>query len=71
MHMVCTPFIAPRYVYLIVDMSKACERKDLGPASRLDIAVEDCVEFIARFFDQNPLSSVGVIVRLLPRHPGL
>lgn len=50
------------YVYIVVDMSKACVRKDLVP-SRLDIAVEDCADFISRFFDQNPLSSVGLIVR--------
>ncbi|KAG0582307.1 hypothetical protein M758_3G047500 [Ceratodon purpureus] len=50
-----------RYVYVLLDFSRAAAEMDLRP-SRMGI-VADCVEaFVREFFDQNPLSHLGIIL---------
>lgn len=50
-----------RYVYLVVDASHAMVKRDFKPTRM--IIVEKSVEiFIKEFFDQNPLSQLGIII---------
>ncbi|XP_074581481.1 general transcription factor IIH subunit 2 [Curcuma longa] len=49
-----------RYLYLIIDLSRAASVTDYRP-SRM-VAVAKCAEaFIREFFDQNPLSHIGLV----------
>ncbi|CAL9154581.1 unnamed protein product [Musa hybrid cultivar] len=49
-----------RYLYLVVDLSRAASETDYRP-SRM-VAVAKCAEaFIREFFDQNPLSHIGLV----------
>ncbi|CAM6040441.1 unnamed protein product [Sphagnum compactum] len=49
-----------RYLYLLVDLSRAAGEMDFRP-SRMGV-VANCVEaFVREFFDQNPLSHLGII----------
>lgn len=48
-------------MYLIVDMSRAMEEKDLSPSRGL-LTLSLLETFITEFFDQNPISQLGIIV---------
>eukprot|EP00850_Spirogloea_muscicola_P019820 SM000200S05810 [mRNA] locus=s200:58981:61179:- [translate_table: standard] len=50
-----------RYLYLIVDLSRAAQEMDLRP-SRMAVEAASVEVFVREFFDQNPLSHVGIIV---------
>lgn len=50
-----------RYLYLILDFSSAMERSDIKPNRR--VATLQLVEdFVKEYFDQNPISQLGMIV---------
>ncbi|KAK1271999.1 hypothetical protein QJS04_geneDACA022043 [Acorus gramineus] len=50
-----------RYLYIVIDLSRAAAETDFRP-SRMAV-VAKCVEaFIKEFFDQNPLSHVGIVI---------
>ncbi|KAJ1990120.1 hypothetical protein H4R33_001838 [Dimargaris cristalligena] len=50
-----------RHVIIILDMSSAMLDKDLRP-SRLELVLSNLEAYIAEYFDQNPLSQLGIIV---------
>ncbi|KAI9105872.1 Ssl1-like-domain-containing protein [Phlyctochytrium arcticum] len=50
-----------RHVFLVIDMSRAMGELDLKP-SRMECTLRFAEEFINEFFDQNPLSQLGVII---------
>ncbi|KAJ1570102.1 hypothetical protein HK096_000480 [Nowakowskiella sp. JEL0078] len=50
-----------RHVFLLLDLSKAMSDSDLKP-NRLDCCLNLMKSFITEFFDQNPLSQLGIIV---------
>eukprot|EP01117_Protostelium_nocturnum_P011435 TRINITY_DN4147_c0_g1_i2.p1 TRINITY_DN4147_c0_g1~~TRINITY_DN4147_c0_g1_i2.p1 ORF type:complete len:221 (-),score=76.09 TRINITY_DN4147_c0_g1_i2:704-1303(-) len=50
-----------RHLYIVMDLSKSMLEKDMKP-SRLTVAVQTVEAFILDYFDQNPLSQLGVIV---------
>ncbi|XP_047318936.1 general transcription factor IIH subunit 2 [Impatiens glandulifera] len=49
-----------RYVYIIVDFSRAAADMDYKP-SRMAVIAKQVDVFIREFFDQNPLSQIGII----------
>jgi len=49
-----------RHVMLIIDLSSAMAEKDLRP-SRLLLTLRYAAEFVADFFEQNPISQLGVL----------
>ena len=53
-----------RYLYMIIDMSSNMTEKDpfLPPGSRFTSMVGVARNFIMEFFDQNPISHLGIIV---------
>ncbi|CAH3045994.1 unnamed protein product [Porites evermanni] len=50
-----------RHLFVVVDMSRAMEEADLKP-SRLASSVKLLEDFITEYFDQNPISQIGLIV---------
>eukprot|EP00994_Dinema_validum_P008922 NODE_847_length_1302_cov_72.954509_g621_i0.p1 GENE.NODE_847_length_1302_cov_72.954509_g621_i0~~NODE_847_length_1302_cov_72.954509_g621_i0.p1 ORF type:complete len:428 (+),score=109.67 NODE_847_length_1302_cov_72.954509_g621_i0:62-1285(+) len=50
-----------RYLYVVLDMSEAANDKDMPP-SRLAMMLETLLDLISEFFDQNPLSQMGIIL---------
>jgi len=53
-----------RYVYLVIDMSAAMAEKDssLGGGTRLHSTVLLASQFLLEFFDQNPISHLGLVI---------
>ncbi|OQS07116.1 TFIIH subunit [Thraustotheca clavata] len=49
-----------RYVYVIVDLSKSMSLKDWKP-HRCAVVTDQVQQFIADYFDQNPISQLGLI----------
>lgn len=49
-----------RSLIIAIDFSEVMGEKDLRP-SRLHMSVQYCIEFVYDFFDQNPISQLGVI----------
>ncbi|KAF6150461.1 hypothetical protein GIB67_030262 [Kingdonia uniflora] len=49
-----------RYLYLVIDLSKAAGEMDFKP-SRMAVVAKYAEAFIREFFDQNPLSHIGLI----------
>lgn len=49
-----------RYIYFIIDFSDAMKQSDLKPTRRL-LTIQLMEEFIKEFFDQNPISQLGII----------
>jgi transcription initiation factor TFIIH subunit 2 len=49
-----------RHIFLVVDLSVAMLDKDLRP-SRLELTLSYSVDFVNEFFDQNPISQMGII----------
>ncbi|CAB4383312.1 TFIIH basal transcription factor complex, subunit SSL1 [Rhizophagus irregularis] len=50
-----------RHMFLIIDLSEAMMEKDLRP-SRLELTLSYAEQFILEYFDQNPISQLGIIV---------
>ncbi|XP_064384841.1 general transcription factor IIH subunit 2-like isoform X2 [Halichondria panicea] len=50
-----------RYLFLIVDASRSMADKDLKP-DRIRCTLKIVENFLAEFFDQNPISQVGLII---------
>lgn len=50
-----------RYVYLAIDLSKSMSEGDLRP-SRLAVTLRVVQDFVSAYFDQNPLSQLGILV---------
>ncbi|CAH1757234.1 13968_t:CDS:2 [Entrophospora sp. SA101] len=50
-----------RHLFLILDLSEAMAEKDLRP-SRLELTLSYTEQFILEYFDQNPISQLGIIV---------
>jgi transcription initiation factor TFIIH subunit 2 len=49
-----------RHLILILDLSSAMTDRDMRP-NRFDLTLEYSREFIAEWFDQNPLGQVGIV----------
>ncbi|KAJ3679994.1 hypothetical protein LUZ60_016272 [Juncus effusus] len=49
-----------RYLYVVIDLSKAASEMDYRP-SRMAVVAKHTEAFIREFFDQNPLSHIGLI----------
>lgn len=49
-----------RYLFLVIDLSKAAAEMDFRPSRRAVVA-KHVEAFIREFFDQNPLSQVGLV----------
>lgn len=53
-----------RYMFLVVDCSRAMTERDaaLGPGkTRMDVALNLAADFVSEFYDQNPLSHLGIV----------
>ncbi|XP_071109139.1 general transcription factor IIH subunit 2-like [Haliotis cracherodii] len=49
-----------RHLYLIIDMSSSMNDQDLKP-TRLFSTIKLCEKFIEEYFDQNPISQLGIL----------
>ncbi|KAK6936016.1 Ssl1-like [Dillenia turbinata] len=49
-----------RYLYIVVDLSRAASEMDFKP-SRMAVVAKNVEAFIREFFDQNPLSQLGLV----------
>lgn len=50
-----------RYVYLAIDLSSTMSGGDMRP-SRLAVTLRIVQDFITNYFDQNPLSQLGILI---------
>lgn len=50
-----------RHLFLILDLSESMLDRDMRP-SRLELTLKYAQEFVTEFFDQNPISQLGIIV---------
>lgn len=50
-----------RYLYLAIDLSKTMADGDMRP-SRLAVTLRIVQDFVTNYFDQNPLSQLGILV---------
>lgn len=50
-----------RHLFLIIDLSESMLDRDMRPC-RLDLTLKYAQEFVTEFFDQNPISQLGIIV---------
>lgn len=50
-----------RHLFLIIDLSESMLDRDMRP-SRLELSIKYAQEFVTEFFDQNPISQLGIIV---------
>lgn len=50
-----------RHLFLIIDLSESMLDRDMRP-SRLELSLKYAQEFVTEFFDQNPISQLGIIV---------
>jgi len=51
-----------RHLFIIVDMSRSMKIADILPPNRLACVSEMVSKFIVEYFDQNPISQLGLIV---------
>jgi len=53
-----------RYLYIVLDVSRWSREKDsvLTPGTRLEVTIQILSDFIQEYFDQNPLSHLGLIL---------
>lgn len=49
-----------RHLYLVIDLSESMTDRDMRP-SRLELSLKYAQEFVAEFFDQNPISQLAII----------
>ncbi|KAI8541323.1 hypothetical protein RHMOL_Rhmol08G0052200 [Rhododendron molle] len=50
-----------RYLYIVIDLSRAASEMDFKP-SRMVVVAKQIEAFIREFFDQNPLSQIGLVI---------
>lgn len=50
-----------RFLYIVVDFSRAAAEMDFRP-SRMAVVAKHVEAFIREFFDQNPLSQIGLVI---------
>mmetsp|Transcript_15614 Transcript_15614/g.46061 ORF Transcript_15614/g.46061 Transcript_15614/m.46061 type:complete len:458 (-) Transcript_15614:390-1763(-) len=50
-----------RYVVLVIDLSRASSAQDMRP-NRLSVMLRVAKAFVRNFFDQNPLSQLGIVL---------
>ena len=50
-----------RHLYVIIDVSRAMVEPDLKP-TRIDLCFALTEQFVNEFFDQNPISQLGLII---------
>ncbi|KAJ8652055.1 hypothetical protein O0I10_012329 [Lichtheimia ornata] len=50
-----------RHMFLVIDLSEAMNEKDLRP-SRVELTVTYAKQFVIEYFDQNPISQLGIII---------
>lgn len=50
-----------RHLFLVIDLSETMNEKDLRP-SRLDLTLSYAEQFVLEYFDQNPISQLGIIL---------
>ncbi|ODQ82107.1 hypothetical protein BABINDRAFT_46317 [Babjeviella inositovora NRRL Y-12698] len=50
-----------RTMVLVVDLSSSMQEKDLRP-NRASITISYAIDFVGEFFDQNPISQLGIVV---------
>lgn len=50
-----------RYVYLVLDLSTAMLNQSLYP-TKLQVTLACLNDFLNKFFEQNPISQVGVVI---------
>ena len=53
-----------RYLYVVVDASRSVRQKDpvLPPGTRLDVTLLLLQDFVNEYYDQNPLSHLGIVL---------
>jgi len=51
-----------RHLFVVVDMSRAMKEADILPPNRMKCVAGILEEFIVEYFDQNPISQLGLIV---------
>lgn len=56
-----------RYLLLVIDLSRAASSQDLRP-NRLTVMLTLARAFVRDFFDQNPLSQLGIAVMRAGMH---
>ena len=49
-----------RHLFLILDLSESMTDRDMRP-SRLELSTKYAAEFVAEFFDQNPISQLAIV----------
>jgi transcription initiation factor TFIIH subunit 2 len=49
-----------RHLVLVIDLSAAMLDRDMRP-NRFDLSLEYSREFVAEWFDQNPLGQIGIV----------
>ena len=49
-----------RHLYLVIDLSESMTDRDMRP-SRLELTLKYAQEFVAEFFDQNPISQLAIV----------
>ncbi|GAY61529.1 hypothetical protein CUMW_210660 [Citrus unshiu] len=49
-----------RYLYIVIDLSRAAAEMDFRP-SRMAVVAKRVEAFVREFFDQNPLSQIGLV----------
>ncbi|XP_031256423.1 general transcription factor IIH subunit 2 isoform X2 [Pistacia vera] len=49
-----------RYLYIVIDLSRAASEMDFRP-SRMAVVAKNVEAFVREFFDQNPLSQIGLV----------
>ena len=50
-----------RHVFVVLDISSNMSERDLHP-SRIELMLQILEAFILEYFDQNPISQLGIIV---------
>jgi len=50
-----------RHTFIVVDMSRVMDERDLPP-SRIELTLTLVEAFLQEYFDQNPISQIGIIV---------
>lgn len=50
-----------RYIYLVLDLSTAMLNQNLYP-TKLQVTLACLDEFLNKFFEQNPISQMGVVI---------
>ncbi|CEP09348.1 hypothetical protein [Parasitella parasitica] len=50
-----------RHLFLVIDLSEAMNEKDLRP-SRVELTLTYAQQFVIEYFDQNPISQLGIII---------